>query len=241
MLAALGGALVACSGGGGGKASPGPATTLAPVVVPGPGQAFLTGDTSRFVADDAQAPKPLASPFTLSATERGTGSATIENAIVGGKRSTISWGTGTPLPITSTAAGGIELGAAHIEVDATGATWGIDGVARTFLPGAYRAGAPVAVGIGGIAAPLDAVDFTADTKTVLISRGGVVVHLPPGKVELAGPGKLAVTGRLKVRTPTGEKPAAAVTFGPGPFTATLLPAPNGATLDSVLQGSFTAT
>jgi hypothetical protein len=199
---------------------------------------FVSGDVAHFMADDAQITAALAAPFTLTALERGTGNATIENALVDGKRSTISWGTGTPLPITGT--GGLDLGPVHVDVDGTGVTWGLDGATRTFLPGTYHAGAPVAVGSGGIAAPRDAVDFTADSQTVLTSRGGVVVHLTPRPVELTGPGRISVSGRLRVQTSKGHRTAAAVTFGPGPFKVTLAPGSSGPTMSSVLQGTFTA-
>ncbi|MFN2609106.1 MAG: hypothetical protein ABR511_14635 [Acidimicrobiales bacterium] len=243
VLAASWVGLAACSGssGAGGGAAGGAGTTAGSVVVPGPGQVFVTGDVAHFSADDAQIATPLASPFTLSATERGAGNATIENALVAGRRSTISWGTGTPLPISSTGPGGLDLGAAHVDVDAGGVTWGLDGVARGFLPGTYRAGAPVAVGSGGIAAPRDSVDFTADDKTVITTRGGVVVHLDPRPLVVSGPGKVAVSGRLRVETPAAAKAAATVTFGPGAFKVTLTPGGSGARMDSVLQGPFTAT
>lgn len=231
-------AAVACGGGSAGG-SDGAGDDGSSPRVPGPGQAFLTGTVDHFRAEDAQAPGPLATPFTLSAVERGAGGATIENAGVGGTRSTISWGTGTPLPISG--AGGLDLGPVEVDVDAGGITWKIDGGARTFLPGAYRAGAPVAVGSAGLAAPREAVDFQAGEDTVLESHGGVVVKLDRRPLELRGPGKVSVSGRLRVQTPNSTKAATTVTFGPGPFTVTLTPTPVGYSIDSVLQGTFTAT
>jgi hypothetical protein len=228
------GALAGCSGGSGGGGG-----GDAPAVVPGAGQVFVTGQVERFTADDAQAPAPLGTPFTLSATERGVGNATIDNALVGGKRSTISWATGTPLPVTG--AGGLDLGPVHVEVDGRGVTWGLDGGSRTFVPGTYHAGASVAVGSGGLGTPRDGVDFGADERTVLTSRGGVVCHLAPQRLELKGPGRITVSGRLQVQTPTGRRSAGTLSFGPGPFTVTLSPTGGGVTIDSVLQGTFTAT
>ncbi|HEX2193167.1 MAG TPA: hypothetical protein VHH09_08230 [Acidimicrobiales bacterium] len=203
-------------------------------VVPGPGQTFVTGAIERFQAEDAVAPTPLGTPFTLSALERGAGGATIENALVGGRRSTISWGTGTPLPISG--GGGLDLGPVAVEVDAGGVTWRLDGAARTFVPGAYRAGAPVAVGSAGLAAPREAVDFQAGPDTVFSSHGGVVARLDRRPVQLEGPGKISVSGRLEVRTAKGVRAATTVNFGPGPFTATLSPTASGYTIESVLQG-----
>lgn len=235
-LACGGGALAGCSSSDrtSGPSAPanGPAT-----IVPGTGQAFVTGDVTRLVADDALVTEPLTTPFTLSAVQRGTGSATIDKALVGGKRTTISWGTGTPLPITG--AGGLEIGALHVEIDATGVALGVDGT-WSFVPGTYRAGASVAVGTGGIAAPRDSVEFTADQQTVLTARGGVVVRRDLRRVELKGPGKLALSGRLEVQTPDSKRSAGAVTFGPGPFTLTLTPSGGRLTVDSVVQGTFTA-
>ena len=237
LLLALAATAVGAVGCGGGSA--GGSGASKPGVVPGPGQAFVTGIVERFQAEDAVSATPLGTPFTLSALERGAGSATIENALVGGRRSTISWASGTPLPITG--GGGVDLGPAGLEADASGLTWRLDGAVRTFLPGAYRAAAPVAVGSAGLAAPREAADFQAGSDTVLTSHGGVVVRLDRRPVQLQGPGKIAVSGRLEVRTAKGAKEAATVNFGPGPFTVTLSPTPRGYTIDSVLQGPVTAT
>jgi len=223
-----------CSGGG----SSGQATTSTqPNLVPGSGQSFVTGVVRRFVADDAQTSGPLATPFTISALERGAGNATIENALVAGKRSTISWATGTPLPISG--AGGLDLGAVHVEVDGGGATWLLDGAARSFSPGSYRAEAPVAVGDLGLATPRDSVAFEADGRTVITTRGGVIVHVPPERVQVEGPGSLKITGQLQVQTPESKRAAGSVTFPRGPFTATLTPVGTGVRVESVLQGPIT--
>ena len=221
--------LFGCSSGSGGQ----------PGMVPGPGQEFVTGDVTNFVAEDAQVAQPLATPFTLTATERGEGSVTIENALIGGTRSTISWSSGTPLPISG--GGGLDLGPVHVEVDASGVTWGLDGSILTFVPGEYTAGAPVAVGSAGLASTRDSVSFQADAQTVLTSRGGVVVEADPQPLELTGPGKISVSGNLQVQTPDSTRKAGAVTFGPGPFEVTLTPGASGVTMKSVLQGDVTAS
>jgi len=231
-LVGLGGCSKSSSGGAGRNDQP--------VLVPGPGQEFVTGDVAHFVADDAQVSAPLASPFTLTAAERGEASATIENALVNGQRSTISWPSGTPLPITGT--GGLDLGAVHVDVDPAGVTWNLDGAVRTFVPGDYEAGASVAVGTGGIATPRESVDFRADERTVLTSHGGVTVHVDLQTLELTGPGKISVSGTLKVQTPGSTRQSAAVTFGPGPFKVTLTPGGNtGVRVNAVLQGTTTAS
>ncbi len=211
-----------------------------PVLVPGAGQEFVTGDVAHFLADDAQSSQPLASPFTLSATERGAASATIQDALVDGTRTTISWPSGTPLPITGT--GGLELGPIHVDVNLSGITWAIDGAGRTFVPGTYDAGASVAVGTGGIATPRESVSFRADERTVLTSQGGVTVHVDSPGIELTGPGKVSVSGSLKVQSSDSTRQAAAVTFGPGPFKVTLTSGGNtGLRVNAVLQGRVTAS
>ena len=204
---------------------------------PAPGQFFVRGNVERLVAEGAQS-GDIAAPFTLSAVERGVGKATIENALVDGRRTSIVWGGGTPLPITG-AGGVIDLGGAKVEVDVTGATWTVDGSARSLKPGAYRAGAPVAVGVGGLATPRDAVAFTADARTVISAHGGVVVKVAPGPIEVTGPGKVIATGQLRVRDQTSLNPAGGIQFSEGPYTVKVTPVDGRLELDAVLQGTLT--
>ena len=206
---------------------------------PGPGQYFVRGTVDRLVAEGAQS-GDLAAPFTLTAVERGVGNATIENALVDGRRTSIVWGGGTPLPISG-AGGSIDVGGAKVEIDATGATWTLDGSARALKPGAYRVGAPVAVGVGGLATPRDAVAFTADARTVVAARGGVVVKVPPAPLEVTGPGKVVATGQLRVRDQTTQTPARGIQFGAGPYTVKITPVNGRLELDAVLQGPLTRT
>ncbi len=222
--------------GNGHSRAPRPTAPAGPA--PAPGQAFVTGRIDTLHAEGAQAP-PMATPFTLTAVERGTGRATIANALVDGKRTSIVWPGGTPLPI-SCADGGIDLGGSTVDIDPGGATWQVDGSARALKPGRYRAGAPVAVGVGGLATPRDAVDFTADAQTVISSRGGVVVKVPPAPLELTGPGKVATSGQLQVRDSRATKPATSIQFGEGPYELTLTPSAGRFELDAVLQGPVTS-
>jgi len=217
-------------------ATVGPRPTTPPGPVPAPGQAFVTGTVDRLAAEGAQG-APLATPFTFTAVERGAGGATIENALVAGKRTSIAWGGGTPLPITG--AGSIDLGGSRVDVDSTGATWRVDGSPRTLMPGRYRAGASVAVGVGGLATPRDAVEFTADAMTQVESTGGVVVKVPPGRLELTGPGNVTATGQLQVRDPQTTRPAGSIVFGAGPYKVALTPAGGRLELDAILQGPLT--
>jgi hypothetical protein len=217
--------------------APPPTTPAGPA--PGPGQEFVKGTIDKLTAEGAQA-APLAAPFTLSAVERGTGKATIVNALVAGKRTSIAWGGGTPLPITGDG-GSIDLAGTKVDVDSTGATWTVDGGSRALKPGNYHAGASVAVGLGGLATPKDSVDFVADSQTVVNSTGGVVVKVPPGKLDLTGPGKVTVSGQLQVRDSTSTKAAASIQFAGGPYTVSVTSDGGRASVDAVLQGPVTRT
>ena len=209
-------------------------------VVPGPGQAFLNGAVTTLTLGRAQSP-PVPAPFTLTAVERGVGRATIANAIVDGRRTSISWDGGTPLPLSGN--GGIDLAGAGVAVDTSGVTWVVDGAGRALLPGTYRVGAPVAVGggeSGGLAAPRDGVSFTADDLTVVTSRGRVVLRLPPQPVELDGPGTLSATGNLRVQSETAETVVGHVEMAEAPFHLRVEPAGARITVSAVLQGPVTS-
>jgi hypothetical protein len=206
---------------------------------PAPGQVFVKGTVTGLTAQGAQGgAATLAAPFTLIALQRGVGKATIENALVDGRRTSIAWGGGTPLPITG-AGGSIDLGGSKVDVDGSGAaTWTVDG-ARALKPGTYRVGASVAVGVGGLATPRDAVSFTADARTILNASNGVVVKVPAARIEITGPGKVTATGNLQVRDQTTRTPAAGFEFGEGPYTVILNPVDGRLELDAVLQGPLT--
>ncbi|MFP5317444.1 MAG: hypothetical protein ACLGI2_04020 [Acidimicrobiia bacterium] len=211
---------------------PGEGAPAEPTVVPRPGQAFVRGTVERLSADGAQV--RLNVPFTLTPVERGAGRAVIENAMVNGQRVTISWDGGTPLPISGE--GGLDLGATHVEVDASGPAYSVDGAARQFLAGTYSLGTAVAVGTGGLATPREGVRFTADSRTVLVSQGNVVVKLAPQRLQLSGPGKLGMSGDLEVQYPERTREAKSVNFGEGPFEVTVEPASRGLRVEAVLQG-----
>ena len=211
-------------------------TTVPAGPAPAPGQAFVKGTVDTLTAEGAQG-AALVAPFTLIAVERGVGKATIENALVDGKRTSIAWGGGTPLPITGS--GGLDLSGTRVVVDATGASYAVDGAARALKPGTYRAGASVAVGVGGLATPRDSVSFTADARTVISAQGAVVVKVAPARIELTGPGKVTARGQLQVRDSTSTRPAAGIQFGEGPYTVTVTPGPARLELDTVLQGPLT--
>jgi hypothetical protein len=206
--------------------------------VPAAGQSFVKGTVDKVSVEGANGP-PIATPFTLTAVERGTGKATIVNVLVAGKRTSIAWGGGTPLPISG-GGGSVDLGGTKVDVDSTGSSWTVDGAARALKPGNYHVGATVAVGLGGLATSKDSVDFTADAMTSINATGGVVVKVPPAKLALTGPGKVTASGQLQVRDSTSTKPAASIQFGDGPFTVTLTPNAGRFDLDAVLQGPLTS-
>jgi hypothetical protein len=203
---------------------------------PAPGQVFVKGTVDRLTAERAQAPA-IPTPFTLTAVERGVGKVTIENALVDGKRTTIAWDGGTPLPITG-AGGSIDLAGSKVDVDATGASWAVDG-ARPLKPGAYRAGASVAVGEGGLARPRDSVAFTADARTIINGKGGVTVKVAPARMELTGPGKVVGAGQFQIRDQRSRTPAARFQFGEGPYTVVINPVNGRLEIDATLQGPLT--
>lgn len=213
---------------------PRPTTPSGPV--PAQGQSFVTGTVDKLVAEGAQG-APVAAPFTITALERGAGRATIENALVNGRRTSIAWAGGTPLPITGD--GAIDLSGSRLDVDTGGATWRVDGAPRSLQPGRYRAGASVAVGVGGLATPRDTVEFTADAMTQVQATGGVVVKLPPKRLEVTGPGKVSATGQLLVQDPRTRLPAQSVQFGEGPYKVALTPSGGRFEVDAVLQGPIT--
>jgi hypothetical protein len=219
--------------------APATTTTVDLGPAPAPGQVFVTGTVDKLTAEGAQGGQSLiAAPFTLTALERGVGKATIENALVAGKRTSIVWSGGTPLPITGTG-GQIDLAGSKVDVDGAGATWTVDGGARQLKAGTYRAGAPVAIGTTGVATSRDAVEFTADARTVVSATGGVVIKLASGRLELTGPGKVTATGQLQVRDQRTRTPATGFRFGEGPYTVTLNPDAGKLNLDAVLQGPLT--
>lgn len=224
-------------------------------VVPGPGQSFVTGSAVSVLADGALGGE-IPAPFTLTASEPGAGSATIEAALVNGQRTSIEWGGGTPLPITWVTSsggpnpaapydgapenkfGGLDLGAATAEIGGGRVSWSLaDGVSRNLRAGRYRAGSSVAIGVKGLATPRDGVEFTADAQTVLTAQGRVVVRMTLGQLELTGPGRVAARGDLELVTPTVTRSVSSVEMVQGPFRLSVKPGASGRVeIDAVLQG-----
>ena len=218
------------------RGTPTTTTTVDLGPAPAPGQVFVKGTVDRLTAERAQAP-PIPTPFTLTALERGVGKVTIENALVDGRRTTIAWDGGTPLPISGDG-GAIDLAGSKVDVDASGSTWAVDG-GRTLKPSAYRVGASVAVGEGGLARPRDSVAFTADSRTIVNGKGGVTLKVPPARQELKGPGRVVGMGQFQIRDQTSRTPATRFQFGEGPYTIGINPVNGRLEIDAVLQGPLT--
>ena len=202
-------------------------------VVPGEGQAFVTGTADQVTAEAAQV-EPLKTPFTVTPVERGVGRASIEKALMGGRRVTITWDGGTPLPVTG--AGELILGSTRVTINKDGPVFSLDGAVRAFKAGTYTLGATVGVGTSGIGTPREGVSFIADDQTVLVSRGAVVVKLDPQKLDLLGPGKLNLSGSLQVQFPDRTTRSTSVSFGGGPYRVTVEPAADRLTVDAIFQG-----
>lgn len=187
-------------------------TTINEVVVLPVDQAEVAGSVTRLVATDAVGPA-IALPLTV-----GTGRATIDGAIVDGRRTAIVWDGGRPLHLDGT--GSLDLGPARVEIAGGTTTWPLDDGVRLLTPGEYRIDTPVAVGDEGLAEPRDGVAFTADDDTT-VETTGVTVSLPTVAVHLEGPGSLTLEGDLVVRTREGERRATRLVLPDGPFVVDL--------------------
>jgi hypothetical protein len=209
------------------------------VIVPAAGQTLVAGTLQSFGADDANA-DPIPVPFTINAVERGAErNATVKQAIINGKRETIYWYAGQPLPVSGSG-GALDLGPAHVDADAHGVTWTLP-PASVFKPSRYHFGSSVAVGTAGLATPEDnGIDFTADNNTELTATDGVVIHLDSPALKVDGPGTLHMTGSFTLRTGSGSKTATTLTMASGPFQVTLAPGAGGVSVNAILQGPVTA-
>jgi hypothetical protein len=218
----------------------GPTTTatLAPQIVPGANQTFISGTITSLSSSNAEGPA-LTPPFTITIPVRGQGSADLTGVSVGGHSVEIYWYGGQPLPVSGT--GQLMISGGTVSVNASGITWVLDGAARTLTPGHYHLGAPVAVGTSGIATPEQNISFDAGADSTMETTGHAQVHLAPADLHLTGPGSLTMAGTLQVQTPAATRPAGSVTFGPGAYDVTLTPTTGGDTIKATLQGPVTAS
>ncbi len=221
-------------------AGPAPATTVVEVLAPD--QSEVTGTVTKVVGSKVAAP-PLALPLTLTGGRGGGTKADFSGGNVAGKRSTVSWDGGRPLPLRGQ--GSIDLnGPVDVELTARGASWLLDGGARLLTPGSYSFGSTVAVSSvnATLGAPKDGVRFEVPqgTPASVQTRGGVRVATPAAPISLTGPGQLVIEGTFQVTTKDGVRPATKITFGPGAFELTLQPEPGGYRIErAFLQGPTT--
>jgi hypothetical protein len=213
-------------------------TTEAFTVVPAAGQTLVRGHVTSVSGDGITPPAPLTLPLTLDEQNIGSTQATFRSVIVDGKRTNVYWNGGRPLPITGT--GGIDLfasGGAHATIDPGGFTWLLDGPVRQLVAGTFTTHFTVGVGTGGLPTPHDEpVTFTADDRSSLVTRAGVVVHQPPAAIKITGPGSLQLAGAMVLRTAAGTRSAKSLKFGPGPFVLELTPGAGGYDVSGTLQG-----
>lgn len=216
-----------------------PATALpAETVVPA-GRSLVSGTVRSVHLVGAVGP-PLATPVVISIPNRGQGELNIERVVFQGQTgATVAWDGGQPLPIGGT--GAFDLGPATLDADAGGLTWHLDGMPRFLEPGHYTAGSSVAVGVAGLAQPLDgaAFDVAPGAQAVMVSVGDARIHLPPRAEHVSGPGEVQLLGALTVRTASGIRTVGNLHFGPGPFDLTLQPAAGGFRVTGVVEGPLT--
>lgn len=176
----------------------------------------------------------LSPPFTITSAERGSGNgATIANALVGGQRVSIAWDAGQPLPVTGT--GTITLVGVTGHGDGRGLT--VELGQHTFaLNGAFHLGSVVAVASGGLAAPQEAVDFTADATTRITFQGqaSAVAHYP---LQVQGPGHLELDGLLQAATVKVTRPGIAARLTKGPFALAITAGIPNASATATMQGA----
>ena len=203
-------------------------TSIRDVTVLPRGLSKVQGTVTALHGIDVTAPA-LRTPLEFPA---GAG-ATIEGALIGGKRATIVWDGGRPLVLQG--GGGLDLGPTRLEVDSLGAaTWPLDDGVRVMLKGHYVIRTPVAVGSGGLAQARDQVEFDADDVTTIETRG-VTVRTGPGPLHLEGPGSITLDGDFTVETKEGTRQEGHLELTDGNFIVDLEPTPEGLRVIATLQ------
>ena len=216
---------------GGSTTAPGPTTPP-----PAPTQVTVTGTVSALHVEGAVL-EPLELPLTITTPERGEGSgATVKGITVDGRPSGIEWDAGTPLELQGE--GKLQLAPLIVDADADGVYLSFGNGAHGFSPGEYDIDAPVAVGTGGLATPVQSVTFEATVTSTIAFRGNASTTLDPRELSVRGPGKVVLAGDLTVVQPDGSTAKAAmVTLVAGPFQLLLKPVDGGYDLSQcTLQG-----
>lgn len=207
-------------------------------------QSVVSGTITKMIGTKVEGAPPLALPLTMTVGVRGSSTkAEFSGGNVAGKKATLSWDGGRPLPLRGQ--GSIDLnGPVNVDVTPAGASWALDGGSRVLTPGSYTMGATVAVSLenGGLGAPKESakLDVAPGVTTSLLTNGDVRVATPAAPLALRGPGQLVLEGTLEVQTREGTRLATKITFGPGAFEVDLEPQPGGYRLaKALLQGPMT--
>jgi len=220
----------------------GPTATSAPGEVLAADQSVVSGMITRVVGTGVDAPD-LVVPLTMTVVRGGGTKADVSGGTVGGKKATLSWDGGRPLPLTGR--GSLDFnGPVGVEITPAGASWKLDGGSRLLTPGSYTFGATVAVSLvtGGLGVPKEGarLEVAPGSPASIATRGDVRVATPAAPFKLKGPGKLVLEGTFELRTKGGTRQAGKVTFGPGAFELNLEPQPGGYRVDrALLQGPMT--
>ena len=209
-------------------------TSAEPSLVLRPGQTKVTGTVTMATLTGAQAP-PLTTPLIITVPNRGSGGLRLSGALMNGRRATIEWNAGQPLPLNGR--GGLDQSPATLDVSAAGIRWHLDGAPRSLVPGRYSFGAPVAVGSSGLATPQDSAEFLADATTAFTTSGDAGVTIASRPIEVTGPGTLELRGDLEERTPSGTNRVSTARFVEGPYDVVLTPEGSGWRVDALVQGA----
>jgi len=219
---------------------PGVSTGTTIVEVLAADQSTVTGTVTKVLGTKVEAP-PLVLPLTLTVARGGGGTkADFSGGTVVGKKATISWDGGRPLPLRGQ--GSIDFnGPVDVDLSSGGASWLLDGGARLLTPGSYTFGSTVAVSAvdAAFGTPKDGarLEVPAATTASVQTRGGVRVATPAAPISLKGPGQLELRGTFEVTTRDGVRTASKITFGPGAFELTLQPQAGGYRIErAFLQG-----
>ena len=205
-------------------------------------QSNVTGSLTKLVGTKVEAP-PLVIPLTLTAARGGGTKADFSGGTVGGRKATISWDGGRPLPLRGK--GSIDFnGPVDVELGPGGARWLLDGGARLLTPGSYTFGSTVAVSSVdvGLGTPRDGarLDVPPGAAASVLTKSGVRVATPAAPISLRGPGQLVLEGAFDVTNRDGVRQAKKITFGPGAFELDLVPQPGGYRIErAFLQGPTT--
>ena len=210
-----------------------PATTPAGSGPVGKNQVRVTGSVTA-AQINGLALETLATPFTVTPTDRGVGGATFTPVEVDGRSTSIDWQAGQPLPLSGDG-GSLKLGAVACNVAGGAITLVLDGV-HGVAPGTYSIKTSVAVG----SQPRDSVTFTASDTTTVEFRSGSTTPLATPELDGSGTGSLRLDGTLTIERADQKKtPSQTISLDNGIYQIKLTPTGNGDfTVSALLQGAI---